>query len=46
MALVVSAVTGPTSVTREHLGLAVALNIPTFVIVTKVDAVRKSACEK
>uniref|UniRef100_A0A1I7VG43 Tr-type G domain-containing protein n=1 Tax=Loa loa TaxID=7209 RepID=A0A1I7VG43_LOALO len=45
-ALVVSAVTGPTSITREHLGLSVALNIPVFVIVTKVDAVTTTAREK
>ncbi|VDN28375.1 unnamed protein product [Gongylonema pulchrum] len=45
-ALVVSALTGPTPTTREHLGLAVALNMPAFVVVTKVDAVSQSTCEK
>ncbi|VDM99144.1 unnamed protein product [Thelazia callipaeda] len=40
-ALVVSAVTGPTPITREHLGLAVALNIPVFVIITKIDVVNR-----
>lgn len=45
-ALVISAVTGPTSITREHLGLSVALNIPVFIVVTKIDAVTTSACNK
>lgn len=39
--LLVSAETGPTAATREHLGLARALNIPVFVIITKKDAVDK-----
>lgn len=45
-ALVISAVTGPTSVTREHLGVAVALNISVFVVVTKTDAVSTSGLQK
>uniref|UniRef100_A0A0R3RSY2 Tr-type G domain-containing protein n=1 Tax=Elaeophora elaphi TaxID=1147741 RepID=A0A0R3RSY2_9BILA len=45
-ALVISAVTGPTSITREHLGLSVALNIPVFVVITKVDAVTTATREK
>uniref|UniRef100_A0A8R1TXV4 Tr-type G domain-containing protein n=1 Tax=Onchocerca volvulus TaxID=6282 RepID=A0A8R1TXV4_ONCVO len=45
-ALVISAVTGPTSITREHLGLSVALNIPVFIVVTKVDAITTTACDK
>ena len=45
-ALLISAATGPTSVTREHLGVAVALNITVFVIITKIDSVTSSALEK
>ncbi|VDK73976.1 unnamed protein product [Litomosoides sigmodontis] len=45
-ALVISAVTGPTSITREHLALSVALNIPVFIVVTKVDAVSIAARER
>ncbi|CAD6186725.1 unnamed protein product [Caenorhabditis auriculariae] len=39
--LLVSAETGPTATTREHLGLIAALNIPLFVVVTKIDLVDK-----
>ncbi|GMT11924.1 hypothetical protein PFISCL1PPCAC_3221 [Pristionchus fissidentatus] len=39
--LIVSATAGPTSITREHLGLAVALSLPVFVVITKRDAVTK-----
>ncbi|KHN86488.1 GTP-binding protein 2 [Toxocara canis] len=45
-ALVVSALTGPTAVTREHLGFAIALNIPVFVVVTKIDKLDEAAIEK
>uniref|UniRef100_A0A7E4W4Q5 Tr-type G domain-containing protein n=1 Tax=Panagrellus redivivus TaxID=6233 RepID=A0A7E4W4Q5_PANRE len=38
-ALVVSATTGPTAITKEHACLAMALNISTFVIITKADTV-------
>ncbi|KAI1720601.1 cupin superfamily protein domain-containing protein [Ditylenchus destructor] len=37
--LIINAKTGATAVTREHLGLAIALDIPVFVIITKVDLV-------
>ncbi|GMS81829.1 hypothetical protein PENTCL1PPCAC_4004 [Pristionchus entomophagus] len=39
--LIVSATIGPTAITREHLGLAVALSLPVFVVITKRDAVTK-----
>ncbi|MCP9264787.1 GTP-binding protein 2 [Dirofilaria immitis] len=45
-ALVINAVTGPTSITREHLGLSIALNIPIFVVITKIDVVTTTAREK
>ncbi|KAI1719544.1 elongation factor tu GTP binding domain-containing protein [Ditylenchus destructor] len=37
--LIINAKTGATAVTREHLGLAIALDIPVFAIITKVDLV-------
>ncbi|CAI4225094.1 unnamed protein product [Auanema sp. JU1783] len=39
--LLLSAETGATAVTKEHLGYAAALNIPVFVIITKIDLVDK-----
>ncbi|GMS81868.1 hypothetical protein PENTCL1PPCAC_4042, partial [Pristionchus entomophagus] len=39
--LIVSATIGPTAITREHLGLAVAFSLPVFVVITKRDAVTK-----
>jgi len=36
--LVVSAITGVAGTTREHLGLALALNIPAFLVVSKIDS--------
>uniref|UniRef100_A0A915DIX6 Tr-type G domain-containing protein n=1 Tax=Ditylenchus dipsaci TaxID=166011 RepID=A0A915DIX6_9BILA len=45
-ALVVNARTGATSMTREHLGLALALDIPVFIVLTKIDLVTKSQREK
>uniref|UniRef100_A0AC35UHV5 Tr-type G domain-containing protein n=1 Tax=Rhabditophanes sp. KR3021 TaxID=114890 RepID=A0AC35UHV5_9BILA len=44
--LVISAVTGPTAITREHLGYVSALNIPFFVVITKIDAVTPKHYEK
>ncbi|VDN38506.1 unnamed protein product, partial [Cylicostephanus goldi] len=44
--LLVSAETGPTAATKEHLGLAAALNIPIFVIITKWDLVEKEQLER
>ena len=38
-ALVVNARQGPTAVTKEHLGLALALEIPFFVLLSKADLV-------
>ncbi|EPB79432.1 elongation factor Tu GTP binding domain protein [Ancylostoma ceylanicum] len=44
--LLVSAESGPTAATKEHLGLAAALNIPIFVIVTKWDLVGKEQLDR
>ncbi|RCN40060.1 elongation factor Tu GTP binding domain protein [Ancylostoma caninum] len=44
--LLVSAESGPTAATKEHLGLAAALNIPIFVIVTKWDLVGKDQLDR
>ncbi|ETN82282.1 elongation factor Tu GTP binding domain protein [Necator americanus] len=44
--LLVSAESGPTAATKEHLGLAAALNIPVFVIITKWDLVGKDQLDK
>uniref|UniRef100_A0A0N4ZP90 Tr-type G domain-containing protein n=1 Tax=Parastrongyloides trichosuri TaxID=131310 RepID=A0A0N4ZP90_PARTI len=32
---------GPTVITKEHLGFVVALNIPFFIVVTKIDSVNE-----
>ncbi|PIO53276.1 hypothetical protein TELCIR_25396, partial [Teladorsagia circumcincta] len=42
----VSAETGPTATTKEHLGLAAALNIPVFVVITKWDLVEKEQLDR
>lgn len=42
----ISAETGPTAATREHLGLARALSIPVFVIITKRDMVEKPQLDR
>lgn len=42
----ISAETGPTSATKEHLGLAGALNIPVFIIITKWDLVEKEQLDR
>ncbi|KAE9417196.1 hypothetical protein Angca_002472 [Angiostrongylus cantonensis] len=39
--LLVCAETGPTAATKDHLGLAAALSIPVFLIITKCDLVTK-----
>ncbi|VDM58510.1 unnamed protein product [Angiostrongylus costaricensis] len=39
--LLVCAETGPTAATKDHLGLAAALSIPVFFIITKCDLVTK-----
>lgn len=44
--LLVSAETGPTATTKEHLGLAAALTIPVFVIITKWDLVLKEQLDR
>ncbi|KHJ92862.1 elongation factor Tu GTP binding domain protein [Oesophagostomum dentatum] len=44
--LLVAADSGPTSATKEHLGLAAALNIPIFVIITKWDLVEKDQLDR
>ncbi|XP_030627801.1 GTP-binding protein 2 [Chanos chanos] len=44
--LVVSANTGIVGTTREHLGLAMALKVPIFIVVSKVDLCTKSTVER
>ncbi|KAH3846837.1 GTP-binding protein 2-like [Dreissena polymorpha] len=44
--LVVSANTGMAGTTKEHLGFALALKVPIFVVVTKIDMCRKFLIEK
>ncbi|XP_064623474.1 GTP-binding protein 2-like [Lineus longissimus] len=40
--LVVSATTGVVGTTKEHLGFAIALGMPVFVLISKIDICRKS----
>ncbi|CAL8255984.1 unnamed protein product [Lota lota] len=44
--LVVSANTGIVGTTREHLGLAMALKVPIFIVVTKVDLCTRATVER
>ncbi|XP_058879852.1 GTP-binding protein 2-like isoform X2 [Acipenser ruthenus] len=44
--LVVGANTGIAGTTREHLGLAMALKVPIFIVVSKVDLCTKSTIER
>ncbi|CAL8297534.1 unnamed protein product [Merluccius merluccius] len=44
--LVVSANTGIVGTTREHLGLAMALKVPIFIVVTKVDVCTRATVER
>lgn len=44
--LVVSANTGMAGTTKEHLGFALALKVPVFVVVTKIDMCRKFMINK
>ncbi|XP_059163773.1 GTP-binding protein 2-like [Physella acuta] len=44
--LVVSANTGIAGTTKEHLGYALALDVPVFVVVNKVDVCRPAMLEK
>ncbi|XP_041921167.1 GTP-binding protein 2-like [Alosa sapidissima] len=44
--LVVSANTGIAGTTREHLGLAMALKVPIFIVVSKVDLCTKGTVER
>ncbi|XP_056616766.1 GTP-binding protein 2 [Triplophysa dalaica] len=44
--LVVSANTGIAGTTREHLGLAMALKVPIFIVVSKVDLCTKNTVER
>ncbi|KAM7419947.1 hypothetical protein PAMA_016852 [Pampus argenteus] len=44
--LVVSANTGIAGTTREHLGLAMALKVPIFIVVSKVDLCCRGAVER
>lgn len=44
--IVVGANNGLSRMTKEHLGIALALNIPIFFVVTKVDMVDKEILKK
>ncbi|XP_028844160.1 GTP-binding protein 2 [Denticeps clupeoides] len=44
--LVVSANTGIAGTTREHLGLSMALKVPIFIVVSKVDLCTKNTVER
>ncbi|TNN37027.1 GTP-binding protein 2 [Liparis tanakae] len=44
--LVVSANTGIAGTTREHLGLAMALKVPIFIVVSKVDLCSRGAVDR
>ncbi|XP_054455913.1 GTP-binding protein 2 [Anoplopoma fimbria] len=44
--LVVSANTGIAGTTREHLGLAMALKVPIFVVISKVDLCARATVER
>ncbi|XP_067681273.1 GTP-binding protein 2-like [Haliotis asinina] len=44
--LIVSATTGITGTTKEHLGFALALGVPVFVVVSKVDQCRHVLIER
>uniref|UniRef100_A0A3B3HX02 Tr-type G domain-containing protein n=1 Tax=Oryzias latipes TaxID=8090 RepID=A0A3B3HX02_ORYLA len=44
--LVVSANTGIAGTTREHLGLAMALKVPIFIVVSKVDLCTRATVER
>uniref|UniRef100_A0AAY4A4G5 Tr-type G domain-containing protein n=1 Tax=Denticeps clupeoides TaxID=299321 RepID=A0AAY4A4G5_9TELE len=44
--LVVGANTGVAGTTREHLGLAMALKVPIFIVVSKVDVCVRGAVER
>ena len=44
--LVMSANTGIVGTTREQLGFALCLQVPIFVVVTKVDCCRSAVLEK
>ncbi|KAJ0004734.1 hypothetical protein NQD34_010948 [Periophthalmus magnuspinnatus] len=44
--LVVSANTGIAGTTREHLGLAMALKVPIFIVISKVDLCMRATVER
>lgn len=44
--IVIGANYGLSRMTKEHLGIALALNIPIFFVVTKVDMVSKEVLKK
>lgn len=43
--LCISALTGVTSITRQHLTVALALEIPTIFVITKIDLAQRGAIE-
>ncbi|MEZ0248269.1 MAG: GTP-binding protein [Thermoproteus sp.] len=44
--LVVAANSGVQKMTKEHLGVAVAMNIPVFVVITRIDITPREVLEK
>lgn len=44
--IVVGANSGLSKMTKEHLGIALALEIPFFIVITKIDMVDKETIKK
>lgn len=44
--LVVAADDGPTHISKEHLGIMLAMDLPVIVVITKIDKVRPEKVEK
>jgi len=44
--LVIAADQGPTQITREHLGIILAMELPVLVVITKIDMVTPEKLEK
>lgn len=44
--IVVGANAGLTKMTKEHLGIALALEIPFFIVITKIDMVDQETLKK
>lgn len=44
--IVIGANSGLTKMTKEHLGIALALEIPFFIVITKIDMVEQETLKK